>query len=121
VGLFGNFFAELFANLGDVVVDAHGARQGDLITTIDPVVQEKLDQVLAEVNAQYGSSETGGIIMDPKTPANQGGAELVRLQPNRDRAGSCLLGERNILHCIPPHIESSEYRATPWSAENRQK
>lgn len=76
VGLFGNFFAELFANLGDVVVDAHGARQGDLITTIDPVVQEKLDQVLAEVNAQYGSSETGGIIMDPKT------GEIVALDTN---------------------------------------
>jgi cell division protein FtsI/penicillin-binding protein 2 len=67
VGLFGNFFAELFANLDNVVVDARQARQGDLITTIDPVVQEKLDQVLAATNAQYSSQETGGIIMNPKT------------------------------------------------------
>ncbi len=67
VGLFGNFFAELFANLDNVVVDARAARQGDLVTSIDPVVQEKLDQVLRSVNAQYGSAETGGIIMDPKT------------------------------------------------------
>ncbi len=67
VGLFGNFFAELFANLDNVVVDARQARQGDLITTLDPVVQEKLDQVLAATNAQYGSAETGGIIMNPKT------------------------------------------------------
>lgn len=67
VGLFGNFFAELFANLDNVVVDARQARQGDLITTIDPVVQEKLDSVLAATNAQYGSQETGGIIMDPET------------------------------------------------------
>ncbi|MDB5195362.1 MAG: hypothetical protein JWO84_546 [Parcubacteria group bacterium] len=66
-GLFGNFFAELFANLDNVVVDARQARQGDLITTIDPVVQEKLDQVLAATNAQYSSQETGGIIMNPKT------------------------------------------------------
>ncbi|HEX2792653.1 MAG TPA: penicillin-binding protein 2 [Candidatus Paceibacterota bacterium] len=66
-GLFGNFFAELFANLDSVVVDAREAREGDLITTIDPVVQEKLDQVIASVNAQYGSLETGAIIMDPKT------------------------------------------------------
>ena len=67
VGLFGNFFAELFANLGDVVVDANGSRQGDLITSIDPVIQAKLDQILSQVNTQYGSTETGGIIMDPKT------------------------------------------------------
>lgn len=66
-GLFGNFFAELFANLDSVVVDARSARQGDIITSIEPVVQEKLDQVLAEVQARYGSVETGAIIMDPKT------------------------------------------------------
>ncbi|MEK9184125.1 MAG: penicillin-binding protein 2 [Patescibacteria group bacterium] len=66
-GLFGNFFAELFANLDSVVVDARAAREGDLVTSIEPMVQEKLDQVLLQINAQYGSIETGGIIMDPKT------------------------------------------------------
>lgn len=66
-GLFGNFFAELFANLDSVVVDAREAREGSIITTIEPVVQEKLDEVLRQVNSQYSSLETGGIIMDPKT------------------------------------------------------
>lgn len=66
-GLFSNFFAELFANLDSVVVDAREARAGDLVTTIEPVVAEKLRQVLLEVNAEYGSIETGGIIMDPST------------------------------------------------------
>lgn len=66
-GLFGNFFAELFANLDSVVVDASAAREADIITSIDPVVQEKLSQVLKDINTQYGSLETGGIIMDPKT------------------------------------------------------
>lgn len=67
VGVFGNFFAELFANIDNVVTDARETREGDLVTTLEPVVQEKLDQILLEVNAQYGSRETGGIIMDPKT------------------------------------------------------
>lgn len=67
VGVFGNFFAELFANVDNVTSEARETREGDLITSIEPVVQEKLDQVLAEVNAQYGSRETGGIIMDPAT------------------------------------------------------
>lgn len=67
VGVFGNFFAELFANVESVTKDARETREGDLITSIEPMVQEKLDQILAEVNAQYGSRETGGIIMNPKT------------------------------------------------------
>ncbi len=66
-GLFGNFFAELFANVGDVVADARDARAGDLVTSIEPVVLQKLDEVLHDVNERYSSAETGGIIMDPKT------------------------------------------------------
>ena len=66
-GVFGNFFAELFANLDSVVVDARKAREGDVITSIEPVAQQKLEQILKETNARYGSRETGGIIMDPKT------------------------------------------------------
>ncbi|HEX5774824.1 MAG TPA: penicillin-binding protein 2 [Candidatus Paceibacterota bacterium] len=66
-GLFSNFFAELFANLDSVVVDAREARSGDLVTTIEPIVAEKLRKVLLQVNAEYGSAETAGIIMDPVT------------------------------------------------------
>lgn len=66
-GLFGNFFAELFANLDSVIVDARSARQGDVVTSIEPVVQEKLDQIIETTNARFGSRETGAIIMDPKT------------------------------------------------------
>jgi cell division protein FtsI/penicillin-binding protein 2 len=66
-GLFGNFFAELFANIDSVAGDGREAREGDIVTSIEPTVQEKLDQVLAEVSATYGSRMTGGIIMDPAT------------------------------------------------------
>ena len=66
-GLFGNFFSELFSNIDDVIADGRSAQAGNVITTIEPVVEEKLMQVLHEVNAQYGSTETSGIIMDPKT------------------------------------------------------
>lgn len=66
-GLFGNFFAELFANIGDAVSDPRSADAGDVITSIEPVVEEKLDQELAGVQAKYASQATGGIIMDPST------------------------------------------------------
>lgn len=68
-GVFGNFFAELFANLDSVLDDPRSAREGDLITSIEPVVQTKLDQELQRITERYGSAETGGIIMDPKTGA----------------------------------------------------
>lgn len=72
--LFGNFFAELFANLESVTGDARSAKEGDIVTTIEPMVQEKLLQVLTEVNARYESRMTGGIVMDPKT------GEILALQ-----------------------------------------
>ena len=65
--LFGNFFAELFASVKDAAGDARQAREGDIVTTIEPVVEEKLMQVLAEVSGRYGSVETSGIVMDPAT------------------------------------------------------
>ncbi len=68
-GLFGNFFAQLFADIGNSLVDVRAAREGDVITSIEPVVQEKLDETLSAINAKYHSQETGGIIMDPKTGA----------------------------------------------------
>ncbi len=66
-GLFGNFFAELFANLDNVVVDARSTRQGDVVTSIEPMVEARLDQDLKDVTDKYKSTESGGIIMDPKT------------------------------------------------------
>lgn len=68
-GVFGNFFAELFANISSVVDNPRSAREGDVITSIEPVVQNKLDEVLAKIQAKYSSAETGAIIMDPKTGA----------------------------------------------------
>jgi stage V sporulation protein D (sporulation-specific penicillin-binding protein) len=66
-GVFGNFFAELFANLTSAVSDPRKVQQGDVITTIEPVVQKELVDILSRVNSQYGSVETGGIIMNPRT------------------------------------------------------
>jgi len=65
--LYQNFFAQLFANLGNALVDARSSRQGDIVTTIEPEVQARLENDLASVNKEYSSSGTGGIIMDPAT------------------------------------------------------
>jgi len=68
-GLYKNFFAELFSDVGDLLVNAEDVRQGDVITTIEPEVQTRLQDDIASVNKKYSSKESGGIIMDPSTGA----------------------------------------------------
>ena len=65
--LYKNFFAELFSNVGNLLVSAKDAREGDIVTTIEPEVQTRLENDIAKVNARYSSRESGGIIMDPAT------------------------------------------------------
>jgi len=67
--LYSNFFAEIFSNVGNMLVSADNAREGDVVTTIEPEVETRLLSDLAKVNTQYSSQGTGGIIMDPHTGA----------------------------------------------------
>lgn len=61
-----NFFAEVFSDLGKVIDEEEGL-EGDLVTTIEPSVQMRLEQVLGTVQKKWSSELVGGIIMDPKT------------------------------------------------------
>jgi cell division protein FtsI/penicillin-binding protein 2 len=67
--LYQNFFAELFSNVGNLLVSARDAREGDVVTTIEPEVEARLEDDIAKVNNEYSSQESGGIIMDPSTGA----------------------------------------------------
>ncbi|MSU74271.1 penicillin-binding protein 2 [Candidatus Kaiserbacteria bacterium] len=67
--LYKNFFAELFSNVGNLLVAARDARGGDVVTTIEPEVQTRLEDNLAKLHRKYGSKESGGIIMDSSTGA----------------------------------------------------
>ncbi len=68
-GFIGNFFAELFANLNTTAVHPQNSEEGNVITSIEPLVEQRLDQDLKAVNDEYKSTETGGIILNPKTGA----------------------------------------------------
>lgn len=63
--VFVNFFVELFSNVKDVV--SGNNREGDLITTIEPSVQEQAEKVIVDIQAKYSSKQTGIIVMDPYT------------------------------------------------------
>lgn len=67
--LYKNFFAELFSNVGNLMVNTRDAREGDVITSIEPQVQMRLERDIAKVHMTYSSKESGGIIMDPATGA----------------------------------------------------
>lgn len=67
--LYKNFFAELFSNVGNLLVNAKDVREGNIVTTIEPEVQTRLEHDLATVSQRYSSKESGGIIMDPSTGA----------------------------------------------------
>ena len=67
--LYKNFFAELFSSMGNLLVSPEHAREGDIITTIEPEVETRLQEDLEKVTKKYSSKESGGIIMDPSTGA----------------------------------------------------
>jgi cell division protein FtsI/penicillin-binding protein 2 len=61
-----NFFAEVFSNIKQGLVD-NSKREGDIVTSIEPTVQNYLEKELATVSKKYNSKLTGGIIIDPTT------------------------------------------------------
>lgn len=59
-----NFFAEVFTNLKDNLFD-DDTREGDVVTSIEPQVQNLLEKELMALKAKYSIDKIGGIIMDP--------------------------------------------------------
>ncbi len=81
---FVNFFAEIFSGIGSKVFrDKTNAAQGDIVLTIDPIVQTYLEKELKAVHERWGTEVAGGIIMNPKT------GEIIALaaMPNFDPGG----------------------------------
>jgi cell division protein FtsI/penicillin-binding protein 2 len=60
-----NVFAELFSNFSESVF-TQKEKEADVVTTIEPVVQNFLDQELQRVVDKFGSEATNGIIVNPQ-------------------------------------------------------
>ncbi len=65
--LYVNFFAELFANVRDIIFVPASKREGSVVTTIEPSVQLYLEKTLDELRNNWGSEMTAAIIIEPKT------------------------------------------------------
>lgn len=59
-----NFFAEVFSNINNTFFKGD-SREGDVVSTIEPVAQEFLDKKLTQVKEKYSVDSIGGIIMNP--------------------------------------------------------
>lgn len=80
--LYVNFFAEIFSNIEDVAGSVRGEGEGDLVTTIEPVVQATLEDTLATIESKWSTRSVGGIIMDPSTGEIRAFASRPTFDPN---------------------------------------
>lgn len=77
-----SFFADLFLKPGAVILSDR-AREGDIVTTIEPTVQGFLERVLQkDILEKYHAAGVGGIIMDPKTGEIYAMASAPTFDPN---------------------------------------
>ncbi len=62
--LYRNFFAEIFSGIKRAVGPER--LEGDVITSIEPSVEQVLEDTLSRLATSFSASRTGGIIMDPQ-------------------------------------------------------
>lgn len=67
--LYVNFFADLFTNIRTKFFDGELEPGADLVTSIEPSVQQYLEGILDAYQSSWTPTISGGIIMDPKTGA----------------------------------------------------
>ncbi len=80
--LYVNFFAEVFTGLRDLIHDEGFTRQGSLVTTVEPIVQQSLETILTRAQEDWGARQLGGIVIDPRTGGIYALASLPSYNPN---------------------------------------
>ncbi len=66
-GLFVNPFAELFSNVHALLSSDPAGSSGSIVTSIEPKVEQQLEDTLDKVQEEYTPDFSGGIVMDPHT------------------------------------------------------
>lgn len=81
IGLYTNFFAQVFSDLGKTIF-ASNEREGDIILTIEPTVEKALHDELRGIMRDWNSDLAGGVVIDPKTGAIYAMEVLPGFDPN---------------------------------------
>ncbi|MDO8561519.1 MAG: penicillin-binding protein 2, partial [bacterium] len=66
-GLYVNPFAEIFTSVETLLARDPRSEEGDIITSIEPSVEQNVESVLETFQKTYGSKLVGGIVMDSRT------------------------------------------------------
>ncbi len=81
--LYVNFFAEVFSNVGNLLMsNSKNNREGDLVTTIEPSVQLTLQNTLQDIREEWNADSVGGIVIDPNTGFVYGLSAYPDFDPN---------------------------------------
>jgi stage V sporulation protein D (sporulation-specific penicillin-binding protein) len=64
---FVNFFAEIFSGIGSSFLNTKADNQGDLVLSIEPIVQNHVEKELQNLVEKWQVVQAGGIVMDPHT------------------------------------------------------
>lgn len=72
-----NVFAEIFSTIAISVFNSE-QRSGDIVTSIEPTVQNYLDKIVSTTKGKWNSDSMGAIIMDP----NDGRIYAISASPN---------------------------------------
>ncbi len=82
---YSNFFVDLFAGAKKVITDK-SQMEGDIYTTIEPVVQKELENKIREIHNKQNSDLTGAIVMNPYTGEIIAMAKVPTFSHNDDSA-----------------------------------
>lgn len=66
-GLYVNFFADLFTNIRSQLFESEVVPGADLVTSIEPSVQQYLESILVSYQESWRPKTSGAIVMDPKS------------------------------------------------------
>ena len=73
-------FAQLFSGFQTVL--GSDKTHGDIVSTIEPTVEDYLEKILSETTKTWHPDEIGGVIMDPKTGEIVAMSSLPTYNPN---------------------------------------
>ncbi len=80
---FANFFVEFLTGLGGAISGNPASAQGDIVTTLEPVVQKFFEGELEQTRTRWQAERVAGLVMNPQT------GEIVAMSawPNFDPGG----------------------------------
>ncbi|PCI28823.1 hypothetical protein COB55_03325 [Candidatus Wolfebacteria bacterium] len=84
--LYVNFFAEIFGSIDKIIKKEEFSEEGDIVLSIEPSVQAFLESKLGEIESEWSSTSSGGVIINPKTGAIYALASLPTFDVNNFRS-----------------------------------